>query len=102
MLTTTCDLYAKEDDLHAQWVRETRGIRAIAMSLSVSLVPVLVHRGGWLRRVTGAEGARAVAGLVGAVSRLETLRDVLVDRYATSRWSGSCARMTANWLFRGS
>jgi hypothetical protein len=35
VLTTTCDFYAKEGDLHAQWVRETRGIRAIAMSLSV-------------------------------------------------------------------
>jgi hypothetical protein len=26
VLTTTCDFYAKEGDLHAQWVREARGI----------------------------------------------------------------------------
>jgi hypothetical protein len=39
-LTTTCDFYAKKGDLHAQWVRETRGIRAIAISLSVP----------WMRR----------------------------------------------------
>jgi hypothetical protein len=35
VLTTNGDFYPKEGDLHAQWVHEIEGMRAITMSLSV-------------------------------------------------------------------